>query len=195
MKKLDSSWKGSHDGFLIWFEQELLRYEELVPACEYYKDNQKRLMLETAVSPQDHLNNVMNQADVVTLATGGKLDYKKYLSLLKAAAQKYDHDRLKVGTSRHRVNKHAWKIDFDYVDRGGELFMDSWQEEPEETIHFEPETPSPPQLLQYQARRGQDNGRDTRPRADRPTIPDEYWKAIPFECQLGILGRPNRKSR
>ena len=44
-KKLDSSWKGSHDGFLIWFEQELIRYEELVPASEYFKDNQKRAML------------------------------------------------------------------------------------------------------------------------------------------------------
>ena len=193
MKKLDSSWKGSHDGFLIWFEQELIRYKELVPACEYYKDNQKRTMLEAAVSPQDHLNSVMNQADVVTLATGGKLDYKKYLSLLKAAAQKYDHERLKVGNSRHRVNKHAWKIDFDYVDRGGELFMDSWQEEPEEVIQFGPETPSPPHLLQYQARRGQDNGRDTRPRTDRPTIPEEYWKAIPYECQLWYIGKTKAK--
>ena len=66
MKKLDSSWKGSHDGFLIWFEQELIRYEALVPACEYYKDNQKRAMLEAAVLPQEHLDGVMNQADVVT---------------------------------------------------------------------------------------------------------------------------------
>ena len=54
-------------------------------------------------------------------------DYTTYLALLRATAQWEDGKHTKSFDPKRRINQHL--LNFDYVDHGGELFRDAWNEQ------------------------------------------------------------------
>ena len=76
-----SSWKGSTEGFILHWQEQVRLYESLAPA-DKFKDTQKRTMLENAVAPVKALRAVKDQADQLKTHLKKDLDYKEYISLL-----------------------------------------------------------------------------------------------------------------
>ena len=83
-------WRGTCEGFIIHWENQVRLYERQVPASDHFSDGQKRTMLENAVMPIDELHQVKTTADLDTTKSGQTLTYDEYVNLLKSAAQVYD---------------------------------------------------------------------------------------------------------
>ena len=57
-KTLGSRWKGTQDGFIIYWLAKLERYEQLTDVTLHYQPEQKKDKLQTAVRSQPNLSNV-----------------------------------------------------------------------------------------------------------------------------------------
>ena len=118
--KLDSTWRGSHHGFLLHWCSQLRAYEELADSSELYSSRQKLNLLSKAVNKIPYLREIENTQDLlgVTSPTGHtSIDFATYLALLTRAAQRDDNIRSKSHNPKHRLSQHA--ITYDYVDHGG----------------------------------------------------------------------------
>ena len=114
-KILDSQWKGTQDGFIIYWLAELERYEQLTDVTLHYQPEQKKDKLQTAVRSQPNLSNVETMHRMMNIKGHHKINYDSYLALLRHAAQTYDSEQQKVGNPKYRLNKHIFT--FDYCDK------------------------------------------------------------------------------
>ena len=57
-KTLDSRWKGTQDGLIIYWMAELEQYEQLSDVALHYPPEQKKDKLQTAVHSQPNLRNI-----------------------------------------------------------------------------------------------------------------------------------------
>jgi hypothetical protein len=93
----DGSWHGSLENFLIIWQEQLRRYEPLVPSASHYKDEQKLAMLQFTVYPLRELRQVKNTALLIKQANSGKdLTYDEYVQLLAHAASDYNNVQIKA---------------------------------------------------------------------------------------------------
>ena len=122
-KTLHSQWKGTQDGFIIYWMAELEQYETLTDVTLHYQPEQKKDKLQTAVRSQPNLCQVETTHRMLNIKGHHKIDYEGYLALLRHAAQTYDSEQHKVGNSKYRLNKHIFS--FDYCDKGNEMFDES----------------------------------------------------------------------
>jgi len=56
--KIDSSWRGTAQGFLLYWNDNMRKLEELLPAQHHYSSGLKKLMLKHAVQSLEPLANV-----------------------------------------------------------------------------------------------------------------------------------------
>ena len=180
-KTLDSRWKGTQDGFIIYWMAELERYEQLTDVTLHYQPEQKKEKLQTAVRAQPNLRSVETMHRMMNIKGHHKIDYEAYLTLLRHAAQTYDSEQQKVGNPKYRLNKHIFS--FDYCDHGNEMFDDlpSYGETPTHETFTEPVNNG--SYLQNVARR------DPRRIEDRPKIPQELWDKLDLAAKLWYCGR------
>src|SRR5688572_30179948 len=71
-------------------QDQVRKYETLVPISDHFSDGQKRTMLENAVHPQMELQAVKTQANQHKTQSGVDLTYKQYSNLLLSAASQFD---------------------------------------------------------------------------------------------------------
>ena len=81
------SWKGSTESFIIHWQNQIWKYEQLVDTNDCFSDTVKKTMLENAIKPIDDLRAVKVQADQFQVRMGTKITYEQYCSLLLSAAQ------------------------------------------------------------------------------------------------------------
>ena len=195
--KLDSAWRGSHHGFLLHWCSQLRAYEELADSSELYSSRQKLNLLSKAVNKIPYLREIENTQDLlgVTSPTGHtSIDFATYLALLTRAAQRDDNIRSKSHNPKHRLSQHA--ITYDYVDHGGDMFADAWNETSfesnEHEIVFDNHNNNyygeTLHLLQHQTSVVPKPTGDNRNRSDRPHIPTELWSQLSEDVRLWYLG-------
>ena len=124
--KLDSRWKGTTEGFILHWREQMRLLEDMLPLEQHYDSLVKKRMLESAVRQVPELANVKNIEN--NLVAGGQPapDYDKYCSMLMSAAvQRDDSLKAPVSRSKHVVNaadtthdkEHEW-FDRGYLDAG-----------------------------------------------------------------------------
>ena len=118
----NGQWKGTTEGFITHWQEQVRQYERQVEPSDYFSDGQKRTMLENAVRDVDELRQVKVNADLERTMTGKVLTYDQYAALLLSTAVGYDTHRA-GGRSRgkHVVYQHELDPDplptiSDYVD-------------------------------------------------------------------------------
>jgi len=85
-KSLDNTWRGTHDGFILHWESQARKYDELALSTEKYSPGQKYAMLSKAVRNIDYLRAVENTNELLSIGGNPSADFDKYLSLLRATA-------------------------------------------------------------------------------------------------------------
>lgn len=83
----DGQFKGSSEAFVLHWQDNVRKYEALVPDVDHLSDNHKRAMLENAVHPMAELRAVKIQAQQLTVHNGKVLSYEQYCDLVMSAAQ------------------------------------------------------------------------------------------------------------
>jgi hypothetical protein len=83
-------WKGTTEGFIVHWENQVRLYERQVDKEDYFSDVQKRTMLENTVAPIDELRQIKSNADLEKIKTGRALTFNEYSSLHLSAAVTYD---------------------------------------------------------------------------------------------------------
>jgi hypothetical protein len=86
----DGAWKGTTHAFILHWENQLRKYEQMNPPTDHFSDGQKWTMLENTVGKVTELRAVKAQADQHKVHSGAKLLYGQYFNLLKSAAQAHD---------------------------------------------------------------------------------------------------------
>jgi hypothetical protein len=112
--KLDSStWKGTHVGFLVNFQNKLREYERLTPVADHYSDEMKRILLQQAVSSVKALDAIKNQCELEVVQGRAQPNFAAYTSLIRSASALLDARHL----GRHgQDSKTAQQVNFHGFD-------------------------------------------------------------------------------
>jgi hypothetical protein len=79
---LTGNWKGTTEGFITYWQEQVRQYERQVPLSDHFSDGQKRtIMLENPVRDVDELRQVKVKADLECTMTGKVLTYDQYAAL------------------------------------------------------------------------------------------------------------------
>jgi hypothetical protein len=70
----DGKWRGSSNGFVLNWVNQIRKYEAIVPVDDHFSDGQKRSMLENAVFSIPDLRAIKTQADQHATHTGTHLN-------------------------------------------------------------------------------------------------------------------------
>ncbi len=110
----DGKWKGSTHAFILHWQDQIQKYQDLNPQQALSSDLQCTL-LQNAVYPIMELQQVKMQAAQFKTQTGKDLSYDKYCSLLVSAAQQYDSQHAgKAGnTAKYQIYQHDIFPDHD----------------------------------------------------------------------------------
>jgi hypothetical protein len=121
----DGSWRGTTHAFILHWQDQVRKYETLVPPSDHFSDGQKRSMLENAVHPQPELRAVKNQANQHKTQTGLDLTYKQYSNILLSAASQFDAQFTAKSTAARLSAKHCSIYEHDITaDVDGDTFFD-----------------------------------------------------------------------
>jgi hypothetical protein len=107
----NGEWKGTTEGFVLHWQNQVRLYERQVPPSDHFSDGQKRVMLENAVHGITELRQVKNNADLEKTKTGIVLSYDQYASLLLSAAAAYDTQFGTKNSNRHVFNHEIYDWD------------------------------------------------------------------------------------
>lgn len=132
-KKLDHTWKGSTIGFILHWNEQLRKYENLIPVGARPPEASKKRMLENAVSAVEDLQRVKTTEEANVTLGHVPTTFLQYMKLLKAAAIRRDRMLLKA-RSRNRLAANSHNLTFEndlqddpptlgYLD-DGEAFFD-----------------------------------------------------------------------
>ena len=124
----DGHWKGTAEGFILHWQDQVRRYEAMSHRSKHLHDATKKQMLENAVNAIDELRAVKRQADQIQTVSGTELTYRQYCRLVMSAAAQYDSQfksqRLQTPKSSNRsvynhVVNHGQDLEVD-----GDVFYD-----------------------------------------------------------------------
>ena len=103
--KLDSHWRGTTEGFVLHWREQMRLLEDLSPPSERYSSGIKKRMLSSAVKLIPELANIKNIDNNMATSSGRALDYNQYYDLLLSAAVQRD-DTIHVPSSRTKQAVH-----------------------------------------------------------------------------------------
>jgi len=120
--KLDSSWKGTHEGFVLMWKEKMRLLEDISPQSHHYSTEVKLSMLQNAGSIVPKLSSIRDISDNLVAIGNDPLGYQAYSELLISGCNQLDKD-LEVTHSKTKrtVNYTNFKEE-DYFDRG---YLDS----------------------------------------------------------------------
>lgn len=88
--KLDSSWRGTHEGFILMWKEKMRLLEDMTPTHHHYAPEIKSSMLENSVSVVSKLNNVKDISNNLVAVGNPPLTYNAYSQLLISACNQLD---------------------------------------------------------------------------------------------------------
>jgi hypothetical protein len=112
----DGKWKSSTHAYILHWQDQVRRYEDLVPKVDHFSPGQKRAMIENAVSQIDELRVVKTQAAHDQVRTGKALTYDEYASLLLSASQTYDAQFEISKGIRNKPSRNVYNHEFQTYD-------------------------------------------------------------------------------
>ena len=176
-------WKGTAEGFITHWQEQVRQYERQVPMSDHFSDGQKRTMLENAVRDVDELRQVKVNADLERTMTGKVLTYEQYAALLLSTAVGYDSHRA-GGRSRVKqvVYQHELEPDIvhdtDYLDDSFDI--DYPVEQLSVNVHRRSPAPYPNQRVRLPFDRWSKLNDDAR----------KIWDTLDDQAKAIILGSP-----
>jgi len=114
--KIDSSWCGTAQGFLLYWNDNMRKLEDLLPVEHHYSSGLKKLMLKHAVQSLESLANVSAIDNNQVAKRENPLDYGSYFALLLSAAVQHDKRNQLSIRRNHRMQHTINYLDMDFQD-------------------------------------------------------------------------------
>jgi hypothetical protein len=116
--KLDSSWKGAHEGFVLMCKEKMRLLEDISPQSNHYSTEVKLSMLQNTVSIVPKLSSIQNISNNLVAIGNSPLGYQAYSELLISGCNQLDKDlEITHSKSKRTVNYTNFKEE-EYFDRG-----------------------------------------------------------------------------
>jgi hypothetical protein len=190
--KLDSSWRGTNEGFILMWKEKMRLFEDMTPNNHRYAPEIKRSMLENSVSLVAKLNSVKDISNQVVAIVNPPLEYEAYCDLLISASNQLDKlNQVPTNRSKRHVNQtntsnFCTEEDYyghGYLDAGDDYFDHT-------TIVDKQEVPN--ESFNILAAEG--TAQETK--KGIPFMPKELWNTIPEEVRAFIRNNrtPNPRS-
>jgi hypothetical protein len=84
---LDSTWRGTHEGFVLMWKEKMRLLEDMTSSQYYYADEVKLSMLQNAVSLVSKLSQIRDINDNLVAVGSLPLDYTTYSDMLISACK------------------------------------------------------------------------------------------------------------
>ncbi|MEO1603375.1 MAG: hypothetical protein AAFU49_23535, partial [Pseudomonadota bacterium] len=183
-KKLDHTWKGSTIGFILHWNEQLRKYENLIPIAARPPEASKKRMLENAVSGIEDLQHVKTTEEANVTLGHAPTTFIQYLKLLKAAAIRRDRTLHKMkNRGRLSANSHYLSYEHELQDESPTLgYLDDGE------AFFDPSVHMDHSIVDVYRSDRQTSSESV------PRIPADVWKELPLEAQL-ILKRVPKPQR
>jgi hypothetical protein len=107
----DGTWKGGTHAYLPHWQDQVRKYEDLIPKEAHFVDQQKLTMLENVVSSIPDLRQVQIQAAHDKVRTGKSITYDQYVSLLLSGAMIYDSSLGNIQPGKSRSQRQVYRHD------------------------------------------------------------------------------------
>jgi len=120
--KLDSRWKGTHEGFVLMWKEKMRRLEDISPQSHHYSTEVKLSMLQNAVSLVPKLSSIRDASDNFVAIGNNPLGYQAYSELLISGCNQLDKDLEVTHSKTKRTVNYTNSKEEDYFDRG---YLDS----------------------------------------------------------------------
>ena len=107
--KLDASWRGTHEQFLLHFKEQFRLLDDLIDPIEPMCERMRRILLENAVVDIPYLRNITNTDEYQQVFSHNrKINYEQYFNLLLVAAQRYDNSSQGNPNKRRTIYTHTF---------------------------------------------------------------------------------------
>ena len=90
--KLGSSWKGTHEGFVLMWKEKMRLLEDISPQSHHYSTEVKLSMLQNAGSIVPKLSSIRDISDNLVAIGNDPLGYQAYSELLISGCNQLDKD-------------------------------------------------------------------------------------------------------
>ena len=151
-------WSGTHEAFILHWQESMRQHNELVPLSQTISDGAKQTMLQNAVKHIPTLSAVHTTALQLAMQTNKTLTYSMYCELLISQAQALDDMTKSTDPRSRRRNVY-------YADLHDDFLPDS-DPAPPDDLHFDVDM----DLDHYQAYATQ--------LQQRPRIPIDRWSQL-----------------
>ena len=178
--KLDDTWRGTNESFLMHYSDQLRLLDSLVDSGEKLPDNTRVTFLESAVESVPDLRRVKITDNVLQaqLDSTRPISYRSYFDLLKDAAFHLDQ-ATKRGNKIRRTNVHF----------SGPNDEDEHQNPPSDdpqVIHQEDVSSEPPEPLSYSVFQSHFQGSSTS-NTQKIFLPKPIWEKLSKDQQQMII--------
>jgi hypothetical protein len=137
---LDSTWRGTHEGFVLMWKEKMRLLEDMTSSQYHYADEVKLSMLQNAVSLVSKLSQIRDINDNLVAVGSLPLDYTTYSDMFVSACNQLDKD-LEVprnSNSKRTVNYSHFKeedyFEQGYLDAGDEFFSNDVEQQDQRDI-------------------------------------------------------------
>ena len=178
--KLDDTWRGTNESFLMHYNDQLRLLDSLVDSDEKLPDNTRVTFLESAVESVPDLRHVKITDNVLQaqLDSTRPITYRSYFDLLKDAAFHLDQ-ATKRGNKIRRTNVHFSGPNNE--DDHQNLLSDDHQVIQQEDVHSEP-----PEPLSYSVFQSHFQGSSTSS-TQKIFLPKPIWEKLSKDQQQMII--------
>ena len=178
--KLDDTWRGTNESFLMHYNDQLRLFDSLVDSGEKLPDNARVTFLESAIESVPDLQRVKITDNVLQAQLGSTrpISYRSYFDLLKDAAFHLDQ-ATKRGNKTRRTNVHFSGPNDE--DAHHNLSSDDNQVIQQENIYSEP-----PESLCYSLFQSHFQGSST-PNTQKIFLPKPIWEKLSKDQQQMII--------
>ena len=177
--KFDDNFNGTATSFIIYWTNKMQEYDEYNDSLkDQFSDDQKLVLLQSAVEDCPTLNNVESAVDLDNRRSGNRMGYNDYVDLLLAAAARYDAKHKKTNNYKKKQQIHNYEINENEI-----IEYDNIEHE---VIHIDD------LLVNVMNRKPPIQGRKTKVNETetthaRPFIKAEVWRQTPKEVQDILL--------
>ena len=182
--KLDDTWRGTNESFLMHYNDQLCLLDSLVDSGEKLPDNARVTFLESAVESVPDLQHVKITDNVLQAQLGSTrpISYRSYFDLLKDAAFHLDLDQAtKRGNKIRRTNVH-------FSGPNDEDAHQNLSSDDNQVIQQENVCSEPPESLSYSLFQSHFQGSST-PNTQKMFPPKPIWEELYKDQQQMIIDR------
>ena len=178
--KLDDTWRGTNESFLMHYNDQLCLLDSLVDSGEKLPDNARVTFLESAIESVPDLQHVKITDNVLQAQLGSTrpISYRSYFDLLKDDAFHLDQATKRGNKTRH-TNVH-------FSGPNGEDAHHNLSSDDNQVIQPENVWSEPPESLSYSLFQSHFQGSST-PNTQKIFLPKPIWEKLSKDQQQMII--------